>query len=155
VCVGVGVGVSQIHIFNKQAVGHRLAVSTRAFVYGEQLVYSGPRVAGANATTDGSVVVSFGPIGLEGKGMVLRGGYGFEVRAIDGRWRLAEIVANSSRTVTVVAINKTGLTLPITGVRYGHDDDNSAFVGTGPAVFNGEGLPSTPWNLSVGEPVVQ
>lgn len=75
-CVGVGVGVSQIHIFNKQAVGHRLAVSTRAFVYGEQLVYSGPRVAGANATadSDGSVVVSFGPIGLEGKGMVLRGG---------------------------------------------------------------------------------
>merc|ERR1712232_583976 len=38
-----------IHIFDKQAVAHRLAVAARHIVYGEGLVYSGPRVVSVTA----------------------------------------------------------------------------------------------------------
>jgi len=70
-----------IHIFNKQAVGHRLAVAARSTVYGENrtaLVYSGPRVAEVRASGSTAKITYSGP-GVEGKGLALRSKYGFEV----------------------------------------------------------------------------
>merc|ERR1711939_382080 len=51
-----------IHIFNKQAVGHRLAAAARHVVYGEEeLVYSGPRVISVEKPSVGSgIVVTYG-----------------------------------------------------------------------------------------------
>merc|ERR1711920_922016 len=49
-----------IHIFNKQAVAHRLAVAARHVVYNESgLVYSGPRVVSVQAKGT-SVTLTYG-----------------------------------------------------------------------------------------------
>ena len=63
-----------IHIFNKQAVGHRLAVAARNTVYGEtSLVFSGPRVSVVKAAGANAVTVAYGGIGMEGGGLKMRG----------------------------------------------------------------------------------
>ena len=65
----------------------------------------------------------------------------------DGQtWVRANATGSTANTVTV--------TLPstVTGVksvRYGYDDMPSIFYGTGPAVYNGEGIPANPGNWSV------
>ena len=67
-----------IHIFNKQAVAHRLALAARQMIYSEKVVYSGPRIV--SATSSGSTLtVKYDTIGTEGEGIKLRGNYGFEV----------------------------------------------------------------------------
>ena len=43
-----------IHIFNKQAVAHRLALAARHMIYQEKLVFSGPRIVSAS---EGSTAV--------------------------------------------------------------------------------------------------
>ena len=72
-----------VHIFNKQAVAHRLALAARHNVYGEtSLVGSGPTVTSVAAHGTSGAVVSYGE-GTEGGGIALRSKYGFEVCAKD------------------------------------------------------------------------
>jgi len=167
-----------VHIFNKQAVAHRLAVSARNTVYGEKkLVFSGPRVSAVKAAGANAVTVEYGGVGMEGGGLKMRGQYGFDVcyakcdnvtssnivyvgppslehpggmpAAMSSKaprgfgWYQANVTAVAGNVLTVSgpATNPGG---PITKVRYGHDDMPSVFYGTGPAVFNAEGLPATP-----------
>ena len=59
-----------IHIFNKQAVAHRLALAARQMIYGEKLVYSGPRILSAALSGSGAVTIKYDAIGTEGKGCV-------------------------------------------------------------------------------------
>lgn len=134
-----------IHIFNKQAVAHRLALAARSLIYAEKLVFSGPRVVSASVSA-GTLTVQYGPIGTEGTGIRLRGGYGFEVSSTptdptgkNGTWTRVNVTSATKDTVMVA-----GITGPVAAVRYGWEDSPSIFTNTGPAVFNGEGLPATP-----------
>eukprot|EP00729_Bicosta_minor_P015682 gene15682-5272_t len=69
-----------IHIFNKQAAAHRLALGARATVYGEKnLVFSGPRVSAVKTAGTNAITVTYSGIGMEGGGLKLRGQYGFDV----------------------------------------------------------------------------
>ena len=71
-----------IHIFNKQAAAHRLALAARGVVYNQTgLVFSGPRATGvARAAAGATVVVQYAASpGLEGGGLKMRGQYGFDV----------------------------------------------------------------------------
>ena len=136
-----------IHIFNKQAVAHRLALSARNMIYNESLVYSGPRVIQAvvNDATN-QLIVSFDVIGTEGKGILLRGRFGFEISSNGKVWERLNVTSN---TKTTVVLNKTGTTTDVQFVRYAWEDGLSVFNHTGPAVFNGEGLPATPFLINV------
>ena len=142
-----------IHIFNKQAVAHRLAVAARAVIYSEEgISFSGPRIAGATVSHDNVVTVAYGTIGTEGGGIVLRPNvasaevdsgyhyYGFEVTADGKTWRRVNATRATALTLTLNAVT-TG---PITQVRYAWEDSPSIFTGTGPCVFNAEGLPAAP-----------
>ena len=97
-----------VHLFNKQAVAHRLVLAARSVVYGEMsLVYSGPRVE--HVRFGGcSVTLTYG-VGTEGKGLALRSGYGFEVCGADCNatasdpavWRPAAVAASTRTTITI------------------------------------------------------
>ena len=71
-----------IHIFNKQAVAHRLAVAARNTVYGEStLVFLGPVAHSvARDASSGTLTVTYSG-GTEGGGIKTRSTYGFEVCA--------------------------------------------------------------------------
>ena len=74
-----------VHIFNKQAVAHRLSLASRAIAYNASgVVYSGPRVGSVVLQGGGAaaalLVTYVGP-GVEGGGLKLRSTYGFEVCA--------------------------------------------------------------------------
>jgi hypothetical protein len=60
-----------IHIFNKQAAAHRLALAARSMIYKEKIVYAGPRVSSVKAA-GGTVTVTYDAIGTEGLGIKLR-----------------------------------------------------------------------------------
>ena len=131
-----------VHIFNKQAVAHRLAVAARRTVYGESaLVGSGPTVTGVAAHGSGAVV-TYGQ-GTEGGGIALRSKYGFEVCAKDceagfalngaaGPFVNATITGSTKTTVTIAA--PAGFEGKVAMVRYGWDDMPSLFYGTQIAV---------------------
>eukprot|EP00931_Biecheleriopsis_adriatica_P076998 TRINITY_DN50643_c0_g1_i1.p1 TRINITY_DN50643_c0_g1~~TRINITY_DN50643_c0_g1_i1.p1 ORF type:complete len:586 (-),score=57.75 TRINITY_DN50643_c0_g1_i1:94-1851(-) len=134
-----------IHIFNKQAVGHRLAVAARKVVYNEsRLVYSGPRVRSVTAAAGSNAAHLMYGVGTEGRGLVLRSGHGFEVccgSLTDCHWFQANITASTSTTIDIVGPPTcAGISL----VRYAYEDMHSIFYNSGPAVFNSEGLPATP-----------
>jgi len=131
-----------VHVFNKQAAAHRLALAARGLVYKEKVVYMGPVVTSVNATAGPAAVITYSE-GTEGKGLLLRGSYGFEVLA-GTIWQRVPIVANTATTVTIKSSSE------FTMVRYGYDDMPSVFYGTGPAVFNTEGIPANPgmWNIT-------
>merc|ERR1712113_969487 len=92
-----------IHIFNKQAVAHRLALAARHVVYGESgLVYSGPRVVSVQAK-GGSAIITYG-VGTEGGGLKLRSKFGFQVCSANctspgAMWMNATISASTATTV--------------------------------------------------------
>ena len=152
-----------IHPSNKQATGHRLAVAARNQVYNDHLVtWSGPRVSRVflRAVPDTIAVVYSGPgTDFPSRGIKLRGTYGFEVCAegCDVRVPGGNIYNPVSRTGWAPA-TADGIWLStvqvrydvslfekhITRLRYGYDDTPNVFYGTGPAVFNHEGLPATP-----------
>eukprot|EP00041_Stephanoeca_diplocostata_P016336 m.321347 g.321347 ORF g.321347 m.321347 type:complete len:580 (+) comp20333_c0_seq3:219-1958(+) len=158
-----------VHVFNKQAVAHRLAVGARATVYNESgVVFSGPRLSHIAVGKGNTLVVTYDAIGTEGGGIKLRGSYGFEVSTApaSGRiptpapppppgpaavWVHAPIVASTPTSVTLqVPANVTGGAAGVRGVRYAFTPC-SVFTATGPAVFNAEGLPATPsmYNMTV------
>ena len=139
-----------VHIFNKQAVAHRLVLAARSVVYGEMsLVYSGPRVEHVRFG-GGSVTLTYG-VGTEGKGLALRSGYGFEVCGADCNatasdpavWRPAAVAASTRNTITITSPGFSSSNT-IGAVRYAFDEMPSLFYGTQLAVYNGEGLPATP-----------
>lgn len=69
-----------VHIFNKQAVAHRLALSSLKTVYADAaaVVGSGPVPRSVVAKGSSGVVLTYGT-GTEGGGLDLRSKYGFEV----------------------------------------------------------------------------
>merc|ERR1712216_277505 len=131
-----------IHIFNKQAVSHRLASAARHVVYGEEtLVYSGPRVVSVKATA-ASIVVTYG-VGTEGGGLALRSTFGFETCSVsctdtNATWSAAKVISNTESTISLAAPSG------VTSLRYAHIDAPSQFTGNQLAVYNKEGLPATP-----------
>lgn len=134
-----------IHIFNKQCAAHRLAVAARSMIYNETIVYSGPRIT--SAAVSGSVLtLTYDKVGTEGQGIKLRGSYGFEVTMDGTNWTRVNATSATQNTVSV-ALPSAGLQLK--QVRYCFEDQPSIFLGTGPAVFNGEGLPATPSMINI------
>jgi hypothetical protein len=134
-----------VHIFNKQAVAHRLALSALKTVYADTstTVGSGPVVASvvAAAGTTNRVMISYGA-GTEGGGLALRSKYGFEVcysncdpgliSNTTGPFFAADIVSHTSTTITIESsVASKG---PIAMVRYAYDDMPSLFYGTQIAV---------------------
>eukprot|EP01052_Picozoa_sp_SAG31_P025176 SAG31_NODE_2193_length_6224_cov_3.425469_4_plen_218_part_00 len=142
-----------IHIFNKQAVAHRLALAARHIIYGEDIVFSGPRIVSATSA-GGIVTVTYDSIGTEGGGIKLRSSgstdailyYGFEVSSTPtdatgkaGTWTCVNVTSSTKNTVSF-PFDK-----PIKSIRYAWEDSPSIFNnGTGPCVYNAEGLPATP-----------
>ena len=128
---------ADIHPKNKQDVGERLALAARHVAYGEQLVYSGPRMR--TVTTEspsggdrgGKLRVWFTSVG---GGLKTRGGgevKGFEVAGSDGQFSPAQAVIDGS---TIVVSSPTVMT-PVS-VRYAwasYPDAN---------LINAEGLPA-------------
>jgi hypothetical protein len=135
-----------VHIFNKQAVAHRLALSALKTVYADAstTVGSGPVVTSvlAAAGAPNRVVITYGG-GTEGGGLALRSKYGFEVCYSDcdpsltsssttGPFFAADIVADTATTVTIES--RVASKGPIAMVRYAYDDMPSLFYGTQIAV---------------------
>ena len=139
-----------IHIFNKQAVAHRLALAARQMIYKEDVVFSGPRIVSASHSGS-SVVVKYDTIGTEGEGIKLRGSYGFEVSstATDATGKVGSWAHVSASSATKDTVTLTGVGGAVKALRYAWEDSPSVFTGTGPAVFNGEGLPATPSLLNL------
>ena len=135
-----------VHIFNKQAVAHRLALSALKTVYADAstTVGSGPVVTSVVAAAGAAnrVVITYGG-GTEGGGLALRSKYGFEVCYSDcdpslisnsttGPFFAADIVAHTATTVTIESsVAPNG---PIAMVRYAYDDMPSLFYDTQIAV---------------------
>lgn len=136
-----------IHIFNKQTVAHRLAVAARSMIYAEKgLVFSGPRIV--KAVLDGhTITASYDRVGTDGLGIKLRGNYGFEaltsLKPGVSSWVRVDATAATKTTVTLCCVQNA------TQIRYAWEDELSVFTNSGPAVFNGEGLPATPSLLNV------
>jgi hypothetical protein len=85
-------------------------------------------------------------VGCDGEGIKLRGGYGFEVSTTEtdktgtnGTWTRVNATAATKDTVTL-----SGIPGQVKALRYAWEDSPSIFTGTGPAVYNAEGLPATP-----------
>jgi sialate O-acetylesterase len=93
-----------VHIFNKQAVAHRLALAARALVYNESnLVYSGPRIKTITLQGGGAaaaLLVTYSGPGVEGGGLKLRSKYGFEVWCSVIRQRLCPQGAPAMNSAT-------------------------------------------------------
>ncbi|MHC4996845.1 MAG: sialate O-acetylesterase, partial [Planctomycetota bacterium] len=98
-----------LHPKNKQAFGHRLALWARAEVYGEDVVWSGPRPTGHRVRAK-QTVVEFESIdgGLVTQGEEGGGGVkGFELQGRDGRWHAAYAEIDGERVlVEHVGVNK-------------------------------------------------
>ena len=60
-----------------------------------------------------------------------------------GNWTRCSVNAATANTVSLGVVGK------VVAVRYAWEDSPSIFTSTGPAVFNGEGLPATPSLLNV------
>jgi hypothetical protein len=108
-----------IHIFNKQAAAHRLALGARAMIYKEKVVFAGPRVTSADGTVGVSgttVTVHYDTIGTEGLGIKLRdvlgrectaksqtcNGFGFEASSDGKTWVHGNATASTKDTVTSI-----------------------------------------------------
>ena len=157
-----------VHIYNKQAVGHRLAVAARNQVYNEQsTTWSGPRVERVESRRGAeTVLITYGGPGTDDSRLKLRGDYGFEVCAescsvriafgnlynpiLKTGWSPATIVRSSRKTVRI-KFDRDLFNVHPTQIRYAYDDMPNVFYGTGPAVFNHAGLPATPgvYNISI------
>ena len=147
-----------MHIFNKQAVAHRLALSSLKTVYADaSTIGSGPVVTSVVAKASSGATITYGS-GTEGGGLALRSKYGFEIcykdcqgglasNGANGPFFSANITASTATTVTIVGPEHLGGAVVM--VRYGFDDMPSLFYGTQIAVYNKEGLPATPGAFNV------
>lgn len=111
VATGDELNPNGIHPYDKKPIGQRAAHVTMQELYGAKGVWSSPKFAGAEVVGD-KVIVTFSNVG---KGLVLRGNFGFEI----GNDRAAYVAA----TVRITAKNKVelsaaGVDNPVK-VRYG------------------------------------
>jgi sialate O-acetylesterase len=121
-----------IHPTDKQSVGHRLALSARAILYGEKLEHDGPVFAQAKA--DGPVLrLHF----KNGRGLKTRDGgplVGFAARAASGQWVWAEAKIDDEDVVLTHPAK-----VPIAHVRYAWASNP---IGN---LANAAGLPAAPF----------
>lgn len=121
--------------------------------YNQSVVFSGPRLAAIAAAADQHLALTFGGPGVEGKGLALRGSFGFEVSFNDSStcptssttcWHPATVVASTRTTITLAPAASSSPGVPVRQLRYAYADAISLFTNTQPCVYNGEGLPATP-----------
>lgn len=129
-----------IHPKNKQPVGDRLALWARKFVYGENIVYSGPLYAGYESN-NGHIDICFEHIG-DGLQLVnhCEENNTFEIAGEDGNFVAAkvEIVGDKIR------LYADDVTHPV-NARYGW---RNFFI---PTLFNANGLPASSFATDVTE----
>ncbi|MFG0258956.1 MAG: sialate O-acetylesterase [Phycisphaerales bacterium JB041] len=131
-----------IHPRNKQDVGRRLALWARVRTYGETgLEYSGPLFR--DVVSSGSqIIVRFDhAAGLNARGGALKG---FEIAGEDKVWRAAGATIEGD----TVILSAYGISKPV-AARYGWDDDDE------PNLFNGAGLPASPFRTDNWKRVTQ
>lgn len=85
-----------LHPLNKQAFAQRLALWARAEVYGEDVAWSGPLIAGHRVGEKGTLLRFSHAEGLEAKDGALAG---FEACSADGQWRPVVARINNGRVV--------------------------------------------------------
>jgi sialate O-acetylesterase len=122
-----------VHPTDKVDVGLRLALAARALSYGEDVSYSGPIFR--QATPEGNAIRVW--FDHHAKGLTAQGGEltGFDVAGADGRFVAGKATIDGN---TVVVTSDTVMEPKF--VRYGWA--NSPLCN----LFNGEGLPASPFN---------
>jgi sialate O-acetylesterase len=131
-----------VHPADKQDVGARLALAAESVAYGKKLEFSGPMFR--ETSMDGDVIrVWFDHVkgGLVAKAGPLTG---FEIAGADQKFATATATIEGE----TVALKADGVTKP-RYVRYGWT--NSPVVN----LFNGEGLPASPFTSEERIPVVR
>ena len=132
--VTIDLGMARnIHPPNKTDVALRTALVARAKVYGEKLVYSGPRfasmkIAGAQAR------LSFTHVG---GGLVAKGGgklAGFAIAGADKQWHWADAVIDGE----AIVVSAAKVAAPV-AVRYAWADNPDCNL------YNAAGLPASPF----------
>jgi hypothetical protein len=131
--VGIDIGEhDNIHPRNKQDVGLRLALVALKMVYGQEVVASGPRLAGVRLRRS-QAVLSFDSGGA-GQDLVLNGDGGFDLAGADGIFHPAQAVLEGGEIV----VQADSVDSPRT-VRYAWEDNPAA------TLFNTAGLPAAPF----------
>lgn len=131
-----------IHPRNKLDVGRRLALWARARTYGQTgFEHSGPLFAGLEPRGDQLVLRFDHAEGLDSRGGVPRG---FEIAGEDRVWHAAGAIIDGE----TVILSAYGVHSPV-AARYGWDDDEE------PNLFNGSGLPASPFRTDDWERVTQ
>ncbi len=133
---------NNIHPLGKEVVAHRLYLLAKQYVYGENIVATGPIFEKAEAG-EGEIVVSFKP-GTIGEGLCINNTYGasdtelceFEIAEEKGAFVKAKAVINKDNTITVSA---EGMLNP-KFVRYAY-----SAVPENANLFNQNGLPASPF----------
>jgi sialate O-acetylesterase len=121
-----------VHPTDKVDVGHRLALAARALAYGEDVSYSGPIFR--QATPEGGAIRAW--FDHHAKGLMAKGGdlTGFEVAGSDGKF----VSATAKIDGNTVMLTSDAVTEP-KFVRYGWANSPQCNL------FNGEGLPASPF----------
>ncbi|HLY40061.1 MAG TPA: sialate O-acetylesterase [Terracidiphilus sp.] len=120
-----------VHPTDKVDVGHRLALAARAITYGENVEYSGPMFR--QATPEGASIRAWFD---HAAGLAAKGGdvTGFEVAGADGRFSAATARIEG----TTIVAGSPSVPQPVF-VRYGWANSPQCNL------FNGEGLPASPF----------
>ena len=135
--VTIDVGGTDIHPKYKQPVGYRLSLIARKLVYGEDIVYSGPRYKSNRLREDGKIEINYNYLGSGLMAQDSDGGevYGFAVEDDNGNLEWADAVIDGDQ---VLVWNDD---IPEPGiVRYAWEY-NPADVN----LYNEEGLPAAPF----------
>jgi sialate O-acetylesterase len=121
-----------VHPTDKVDVGLRLARAARVLSYGETLEYSGPIFR--QATPEGGSIRAWFD---QAKGLMAKGGEptGFEVAGADGKFAPATAAIQGE----TILVSSPSIAEPIS-VRYGWANSPQCNL------FNGEGLPASPFN---------
>ncbi|MFO7446006.1 MAG: discoidin domain-containing protein [Ignavibacteriaceae bacterium] len=139
--VTIDVGSVDIHPTYKQPVGYRLSLLARKVVYGEDVVYSGPKYAGNFQREDGKIEINYDHIG---GGLTARGSQngeitGFAVESNEGTLLWANAIIEDDK---VVVWNDEMPEPSI--VRYAWEYNQA-----GVNLYNAEGLPAAPFRANV------
>ncbi len=139
--ITIDVGGTSIHPTHKQPVGYQLSLIARHLVYGENIVYSGPRYKNNLLQIDGSVIVNFDHLGsgLMAKDSTSGGLKGFAMAGADGNlvWANAKIDGDH------VVVWNDQIPEPKL-IRYAWE-----YNPAGVNLYNQEGLPAEPFKADV------
>ncbi len=133
---------NNIHPLGKETVAQRLYLLAKEYVYGEEVVSSGPIFE--SATVNGQEIVITFKKETIGDGLCIKNTYNntstdlfeFEIAEEKGEFVSAKAVINSDNTITV---SKEGMDNPMY-VRYAYSK-----VPSNPNLFNKNGLPASPF----------